>query len=52
MRIATPEIQEMEKRIDPYRVGLTDLKQDTPPEIVELNKKVQEYYKVEFECEQ
>lgn len=47
--IAPPEIMEMERKIRPYRINALKLKDDTPEEIREMDRKVDEFYRKETE---
>jgi len=40
----TPEIQEMINQIKPWEIGAGIFKEDTPPEILEMDKVVLKFY--------
>ena len=42
--IPTPEIEKMEELIKPWEIGAGIFKEDTPPEILEMDKIVMAFY--------
>lgn len=42
--VATPEIKKMIEKIKPWEVGAGIFKENTPPEIIEMDKVVMEFY--------
>lgn len=42
--IPPPEIEEMMKKIRPWEIGAGIFKENTPPEIIEMDKKVMDFY--------
>lgn len=43
--VPTPEIQKMIENIKPWEIGAGIFKEDTPPEILEMDKIVMQFYK-------
>lgn len=43
MLIYPPEIKRMKEKIKPWKIGAGIFKPDTPPEILELNKRVSDW---------
>lgn len=44
--IKVPEnIKRMERQVKPWRVGVGVYKDNTPPEIIDMDKKVTEFYR-------